>query len=140
MAALLLAGVTTTTAGCGGVELEGKLFDALGVSPSATAASRKEPVVPERSGIVVPPRMDKLPAPGTGQPALADGSWPVDPELKRAAEKAEKERKMAAYCRDGDLNSGKVRDREWWEKLSGDTARCPTAFGRSIDKGLNGPK
>jgi len=67
--------------GCGGVELEGKVFDYMGVSGSRQQA---EIQMSERPPLMVPPNVNQLPAPSQG-PAVATArqDWPDDPEKVR---------------------------------------------------------
>ncbi|MEZ5774078.1 MAG: hypothetical protein R3D33_05055 [Hyphomicrobiaceae bacterium] len=91
--------------GCAdGVELNGKIFDAMGVSGSALSKRKADPVVAERTGLVVPPTSD-LPEPGTGAApsavATADPQWPSDPEKQMAAMKAREEADRKEKCSSG---------------------------------------
>lgn len=93
--ALVCAGVLGA---CGGVELEGKVFDYMGVS-----GSRQQPDVQmgERPPLMVPPSLNQLPAPNQGSAvATARQDWPDDPEKVRVrvieAEKAKKAEVEAA--------------------------------------------
>ena len=88
--------------GCAdGVDLNGKIFDVMGISPSAMDARRSEPQVAERAPLVMPPDSRLLPAPGSGQTPAAQ-LWPDDPEARKLTEAQERERLHAAYCR-GDV-------------------------------------
>src|SRR5215216_6292643 len=61
---------TLAVAGCGGVDgldLNGKVFDWMGVSPSAMAKSSQEPQVAARTPLVLPPDTGRLPEPGSEQ-------------------------------------------------------------------------
>ncbi len=83
-----------------GVQLEGKVFDWMGVSPSALEVSKSEPKLADRAPLVVPPSVTRLPEPGTGQPpANTDIAALKDPDLRRKAAAAERERLHLAYCR-----------------------------------------
>jgi hypothetical protein len=95
LAATLLLG------GCGGgvdgVELNGKVFDWLGVSPAALAASKKEPKMAARAPLVLPPDTQRLPTPGSEQ-APSDLAGVDDPDRRKVAEAKERERLHKAYC------------------------------------------
>lgn len=86
-------------AGCaaGDIELNGKLFDALGVNSTNSSGP---PKLAERSALVVPPGLDRLPAPGekteTETGALDEIN---DPDQVKTADKAELERQQAEYCK-----------------------------------------
>jgi hypothetical protein len=90
-------------AGCGGidgVELNGKIFDALGVS--AASQTKVEPQMAERAPLVVPPSVTRLPEPGSGQSASQDVAALKDPEQQKEAAAKERQRLHEAYCR-GDV-------------------------------------
>lgn len=80
----------------GDVQLEGKVFDALGVNTSST--QRTAPDLKPRSGIVIPPNLSSLPQPGSGkveEPQLADVQ---DYDAKRAKPREMLEKEQAEYC------------------------------------------
>jgi len=87
--------------GCsaGDVELNGSVFDMVGVGAKSQTASR-DVKVPERQGLVLPPNPERLPAPGSGaadaQQAL--GAMPIDPEQRRLANASQAEAQHRAYC------------------------------------------
>lgn len=91
--------------GCGGidsVELNGGIFDALGVSSKALNASRQEKKVAARPGIVMPPDTNRLPLPGSVPAAAAlpqDASWPVGPEDRAKIKQAALKRQHDEFCR-----------------------------------------
>jgi hypothetical protein len=100
-AAALLA-VALGVQGCGGIdglELNGKIFDALGVSEAANNAAKQEKRMADRPPLVMPPNQQALPAPGSGQegdPLLASLD---DPDVRKARTAAERQALHAAYCR-----------------------------------------
>ena len=70
-------------AGCGGVDdiqLNGKIFDAVGMTGSAP---KKTPQLAERSPLVVPPGLEKLPEPGSGGAGPAEIAGVSDHDAKR---------------------------------------------------------
>ena len=78
------------------VQLNGKIFDAAGLN---TSSVKKTPTMKERSGIIVPPNLDRLPEPGSGagqQPALAEVQ---DYDAKRVTSYNDLERQQEAYCK-----------------------------------------
>ena len=111
----------------------------MGISSDALQSSNQEPKVAARNPLVVPPRMNRLPAPGTRSAAPAavaqQQAWPVDPEARKVAmAKAAKDRRNV-YCQSSVIKDGeKVRGSDWFDKLSGDTARCPPSWGRLYEK------
>jgi hypothetical protein len=99
----LLAGLTLGLAGCGtdGLELNGKIFDLIGVSDAAQKSNRSEPKLTERTGLVMPPDANRLPEPGSGgEPDIA--AEVNDPDRKKVAVAAERARLHKAYC-SGDI-------------------------------------
>lgn len=99
VAVLALSGLL---GGCGQVALEGTIFDALGVSPKAQAAAKEEKQLEPRTGLVMPPSLDRLPQPGTapqpGDVAATDGAFPINPEDREQAELAQKMAEHRAFC------------------------------------------
>lgn len=90
--ALVLAGCSA-----GDVEFNGKIFNALGVN---NTSAPKTPKLAERSGLVVPPSMEKLPEPGSGQTpdlALVDVK---DPDAQKKTSQVELQRQQTAYCKE----------------------------------------
>ncbi len=86
--------------GAGDVELNGKIFDALGVS-SATQQKSGDPKVAARNGLVMPPSTGSLPVPGSGPPpeAEADLAFINDPDRKKTVDKTELARRQEEYCK-----------------------------------------
>jgi hypothetical protein len=93
--------LTASFAGCGivdDVQLNGKIFDAVGLN--STGSVKKEAKVAERSPLVVPPGLDKLPQPGSNGAALANVIPGVeDHDAKRQVSQADLEQKQAEYCK-----------------------------------------
>jgi len=128
-----LAGAATAStlllSGCAdGIDLNGKVFDWMGISPAAQEARKFEPKLTERAPLVVPPDVGRLPEPGAEAAPAAHVAWPDDPEQRKVREAQERERLHLAYCR-GDV--------QWKERaLNKDTnaprspyGPCPTLFG-----------
>jgi len=82
----------------GDVELNGKLFDMVGVGTGSQ--STKAPKLAERAPLVVPPSLDRLPPPETASVAANDASFPVDPEQRGSQSQDELKRRQAAYCKE----------------------------------------
>lgn len=123
--------------GCsaGDVELNGSIFDKLGVGSNSQTANR-DPKVPERQGLVLPPSLDRLPAPGSGaadSAALAE-SMPVDPEQKRLAVAGQAEKNHRAYCEKA-LQQAKVRGD--LAPVNGPMGRCDKSILDSVS--INSP-
>jgi len=83
------------------VQFNGGIFDAVGLSDSAKAKLKhSEPQIAERAPLVVPPSLERLPAPGE-QPASQDQKLAAiqDPDEVKKVSKEELERKQAEYCK-----------------------------------------
>jgi hypothetical protein len=99
---------TLLLSGCAdGVDFNGKVFDWMGISPAAQEARRFEPKIAERTPLVVPPDVNRLPVPGSEAAPAAHMAWPDDPEQRKIREAQERERLHQGYCR-GDV--------EWKER------------------------
>ena len=108
VAAVLLAGCSQ-----GDVEVNGAIFDYLGVSSKSNASSA-EAKLPPRVGIVLPPSNEKLPEPGSGAAATVDAdAMPVDPER----------RKVAGVALEQQRHEEKCKELLWKAKVSGNADR-----------------
>ncbi len=98
-------------------ELNGKVFDLMGVSSAAQAAAKSEPKLAARSGLVVPPDVSRLPEPGSGSDqATAALATVDDPDRRRVMAAAERERLHKAHC-SGELAwKEKAQDRDYVPK------------------------
>lgn len=97
--AVLAATLVLAACSPGDVELNGKLFDAMGVSGNALSERKKTPQLAERAPLVVPPSLQKLPPPETASTADADPAFPVNPEERSSLSAAELQRRQAEYCK-----------------------------------------
>ena len=95
----VLAGIVAAAllSGCSAddVAFNGKIFDAVGMN---TSSVKKAPKLKERSAILVPPNLERLPEPGSGkadQPALAEVQ---DYDAKRVTSYNDLEKQQDAYC------------------------------------------
>ena len=101
-----------------GTEVNGKLFDLLGVSTASQERARAEPKMTPRSGLILPPDAQRLPAPGSDDVAVAASVTSLnDPEKVKANAAAERARLHKAYCT-GDLS---------WKERVKDPAALPTS-------------
>jgi hypothetical protein len=95
----LLLGATVALSGCaaGDVEMNGALFDYLGMGKAGPA---KVSQAADRQGLVLPPSLDRLPEPGSGAATAAatQVAMPVNPETKAVANVAEQKRQQTAFC------------------------------------------
>ena len=84
--------------GCAdGVELNGKIFDAVGIGTNSQKSNREARIEP-RSPLVPPPRTDKLPVPG--EEDTAHMAWPQDPEQKKKQAALDADKKLQQECAD----------------------------------------
>ena len=98
-ATALTLGFAATLAGCSdNVELNGRLFDMLGVSAASQNAAKREPTMERRAGLVIPPDQTRLPEPGTAPDPKSVLADLADPEQRKALAEEEKARLHKAYC------------------------------------------
>ncbi len=135
--AMVLAGAVAVSGcglGVGDVELQGGIFDALGVGSNSKQTTRDDVKLKPRAPLVLPPGVDRLPSPGTSVAA-------ADPELltiqdpdqvakqdRGALEKAQKE-----YC---DKNYQEYVDGS--EFVSGPLGPCRKSVMTAIQKWNSG--
>jgi hypothetical protein len=101
-------------AGFDGVEFNGKIFDAVGLTGSL--GKRQEPKTEARAPLVLPPTGQTLHEPGAlaavpaGAPA-ADPAWPQDRDKQKQANASALQKQQQAYCReDGNWKEKALRD------------------------------
>jgi hypothetical protein len=82
--------------GCGGIEFQGKLFEAAGLSTGSTR--REEPILESRGPLVPPPRTGALPEPGSAPPPQGHMAWPDDPDRKKVAARQYEQQKQKELC------------------------------------------
>ncbi len=122
LAAPLLA-ATLVLGGCGGVQFEGKVFEAVGLGEKPKQQEKK---VADRAPLILPPKRE-LPAPGPGQSVASPESWPNDPDAElRQQELAAKAKKT----RCGDAKFEKKSSIEEFEKLSDPLLGCEGFIGK----------
>ena len=117
---LMMAGWLFAAAGlsgCGGVdgiELNGKIFDAVGLS--GDAFKKTEPRTEARAPLVLPPNASRLPEPGAApQPVTASiaqdsAAWPRDPEQIKKADAEAKKLAHEKYCKEGNWKQKATKD------------------------------
>lgn len=98
MAAIAATGLAFSLSGCGfdGVELNGKIFDAVGLNTGSTRSA--DPKMKDRAPLVVPPGLESLPEPGSGATAAADSLPIKDHDAGKKLTQAELEKAQADYC------------------------------------------
>lgn len=115
----------------GEVELNGKLFDALGVNTKSTRSGA--PKMAARSPLVVPPSLERLPAPGKpveNQDAVLAAI--NDPDRAKIKDKAQLQAEQAKVCADT-YEPAKARGDPDADLISGPLGPCRlsvlSAFG-----------
>jgi len=135
--AVLAVASALALASCGGidgVQLEGKVFDMLGVSGSALDARKSEPKLADRAPLVVPPNTTKLPEPGSGKTTSEDIAALKDPEELKKVSAAERERLHLAYCRGDSQWKDKAYDPGKTGASRSPYGPCPGLFSGAVDK------
>lgn len=129
----LLAVAGSGLAGCAndGVELNGKIFDALGVSGDLLA-KKAEPKTEARAPLILPPDANRLPQPGSApvMTSSVDPQWPASKEDKAAAAK----RQQDEYCNDGNWKQKAVKDEVGADK--GPQGSCTPSILSTFGKAL----
>lgn len=124
--AVPLVAAIAVAGGCGGVQFEGKIFEAVGL---AGEPEREEKTVAERAPLVLPPKRT-LPPPGRPQQAAAPENWPQDPnELQRQAALAKKKKKRVC----GEQDFKKKTSVESIEALADPLKECEGFIGDALD-------
>ena len=93
---LLAAGLTLAMAGCGtdDIQFNGGIFDAVGLND---AKKTSDPKLAERAPLVVPPSLDRLPAPGEAPPPSQIAGI-NDPDAAKQKSREDLEKQQAEYC------------------------------------------
>jgi hypothetical protein len=113
-------------AGCSAddVELNGKIFDAVGLS--GPAAKSAEPKMKERAGLVMPPNPERVPEPGLpaeGSGAVNEVAALNDPDKMETVSRKELERQQAEYCK-VNYEQAKARGDNDADQASGPLGPC----------------
>jgi hypothetical protein len=130
--ATALLGTLALGACSDGVQLEGKIFDWMGVSPSAMASRNTEPKMAARAPLVVPPSVNRLPEPGSGKTSSDELASIKDPEEQKKLSAKERERLHLAYCRGEIQWKQKALDPNYQGNRS-PFGPCPGLFGGAAD-------
>lgn len=95
--------------GCGGIELQGKVFDYMGLS--GIGQPKPDPKMAEHAPLIVPPDLHSLPPPGEGTDAVtARTDWPVDTDREQrriVQDKQAEQKKQQALVEPGNPYAGK---------------------------------
>ena len=131
IAGALAVNLAGCSGGDSGVELNGKIFDVIGLSGVSKTGS--EPKLAERAPLVPPPRTDALPAPGSGQADVNHMAWPKDPDRLKAEKAAVENKTISKYCSDPMLGRPEPerakRDAECSDKQGGLLSSATAWFG-----------
>ena len=131
--------VAVGLAGCGmvdDVQLNGKIFDAVGLN--STGSVKKEAQIAERSPLVVPPGLDKLPVPGENGAAQANAiPGVVDHDAKHQVSKADLEKQQAEYCK-VHYEQAKQRGDDNADLVEGPMGLCRASIMSSVKKWTSG--
>src|SRR5262245_47319676 len=123
----------TACSGVDGVELNGKLFDVMGISSAAQQARTTEPKMADRAPLVVPPDTKRLPEPGSGQTTSSEVAALNDPERRKLAAAKERERLHLAYCRGEIQWKERALDPDQQGANRSPYGPCPGLFSGAID-------
>lgn len=136
MARACAVALSTVLAGCGSgdVELNGKIFDAMGVS-AATQKKSGDPQLASRNGLVMPPSTGSLPEPGSGRAPEADAdiAFINDPDRKKAIDKSDLARRQAEYCK-VNYEQPKLRGDSAADNAVGPAGPCRASILTSLKK------
>ncbi|HWE20884.1 MAG TPA: hypothetical protein VG758_27565 [Hyphomicrobiaceae bacterium] len=132
-AAAVVAATLILGACMDGLQVEGKLFDLMGVSGSALDAKRRDPKLADRAPLVVPPDTKRLPEPGSGKSPDTNLAALKDPEQTKLANAKERERLHLAYCRGEIQWKERAFDYESGANRS-PFGPCPSLFSGATDK------
>ena len=136
LAASILA-LSLSACSAGDVQLNGKVFDALG-SLTGSSGANEEAKVAARPGLVVPPGLDKLPTPGSAAVPDGDLAQIVDHDRAKVVDKSALEAKQREYCK-VNYEQAKQRGDQTADMAVGPMGQCrPSAMGL-IDS-INGEK
>jgi len=113
--------------GCAdGIEVNGKLVNALGITGST---KKGEPKVPVRAGLILPPSVAALPAPDSVAAPTQVALWPEDPDQKaerlRAEQEEEEARQKCIEIEEEDKLLAELKKNSPYEK----GRRCGTLMG-----------
>ncbi len=125
-------------AGCGGfdgVQLNGKVFDAMGLN--GDGGPQGDPKMAARQPLVVPPGLEALPPPGSGKaeaPTLAEIQ---DPDRKIKVSQADLEKKQAEYCKKN-YEEAKMRGDQSADTATGPLGPCHGSIFNAVKKWTTG--
>jgi hypothetical protein len=138
LAVMLAAPAVLMLAACGSddIQLNGKIFDAMGVS-DATKSKGGDPKLAERSPLVVPPSLERLPPPGSAPPADSGIADIKDYDQQKVASKAELERQQEEFCKKN-YEPAKARGDDSADAISGPLGTCRQSILSAVKKWNSG--
>lgn len=123
-----------TAAGCGvdDVQLNGKIFDAVGLN-STGSVSKGDPKIAARRPLVLPPSGEALPPPGSGQSDQTLLAAIQDPDRKETLSHAELQRQQDEYCKKN-YTDALQRGDETAHLAKGPLGRCEGSIFNAVKK------
>lgn len=131
-AAALLSALVISGCSADDVELNGKIFDVVGLNSGKTKSA--EPKMAARAPLVMPPSPDRIPEPGLppeGQ--AAEVAALADPDVVAKTSRAELERQQAEYCK-VNYEQAKARGDNDADSASGPLGPCRGSVLTAIQK------
>ena len=131
-ASLLLGGCSP-----GDVQLEGKIFEYMGVSGQPQRA--RDPKLADRAPLVLPPSLERLPEPGSQAREQSDDEVAAlaDPDRQKTKSKAALERQQAEFC-EKHFEQAKARGDLDAEDAKGPLGPCRGSILTALPKWLKG--
>lgn len=142
--AVLTALGASSLGGCGGVDgvdFNGKIFDAVGLSTGAIG-KKPEVATEARAPLVLPPDPKRLPDPNEAPPAaVVDQPWPKDPQKTKIANAEQRKKAQEDFCQKNAWRE-KVMKKEDADQIVGPDGPCggsiftfmgSTLFGNNKD-------
>jgi hypothetical protein len=118
------------------VELNGGIFNAMGLNNKTKSA---EPKMAARSGIVVPPQLDKLPQPGEQQEVVAaDVAALDDPDKRAEITQAQLELQQAEFCKKNYEQAKAHGDSTTADLATGPLGPCRGSILKTMDVKIGG--
>lgn len=124
--------------GCsaGDVELNGKVFDYIGVG--SNSAKGEEVKVSERAPLVVPPGLERLPEPGSApKRSTTVIAGVTDHDEGKSASKADLQRQQAEYCAKH-YEPAKAQQDDTAASIKGPLGQCQASILTALPKMLDG--
>ena len=121
-------GVLLSACSPGDVQLNGKVFDAIG-GLVGSGGPNEEAKIAVRPGLVTPPGLDRLPEPGSASVPDGDLAQIQDFDRKKVVDKSALEAKQREYCK-VNYEQAKQRGDQTADMATGPMGACrPTALG-----------